>query len=554
MPERGILDRNLLALSARHPELARALSSARAHPNLTFLESRQGPPVPALSRSGRPFPMHSRFDPSAEGRRLADSAREGFLVAFGLGGAYHLTPLLEKRTMTGLLIVEKDISLLRGILENIDMARLFADSRILLVMDPSPEGLSRIILDRYLPVLYGNLGSLSLRSRLDAEPEWFAERADALRGLPESLGRDYTVQTRFGRRWFVHTVANLPTSERIGTVLPPSGRFLVTAAGPSLHEQLPRIRRLHDGGATLLATDTSLPFLAAEGVAPDIVLSIDCQAVSYHHFLKGLPKRTLLFLDLASPPALTRITDRILFFSSGHPFSLYLNRLYRPFPILDLSGGNVTHAAVSLARAAGAGEIFLFGADFSYPGGLPYAKGTYLYPHFQSRSTRTSGSEHAFWKFISSSRPRRETADSGWRFRTSSMDHYRESLEKAAEAMDARIIQDPGGGVPLSLAAGGAGGSPPPRDKFATMLSAGPAAMGWKDFLDDYALRLLSLPPLNGPPQDYLAGLSVESQQAWATLLPSAATFRESAEDGPAAVEEARQWTMDRIRTMRSRH
>ncbi len=554
MSENGILDRNLLALSARHPELAQKLSSASSYPDLEIIESRKGPPVPVLRRDGRPFPMHSRFDPEAEGGRLADSAPEGFLIAFGLGGAYHLKPLLKKRTMTGLLIVEKDLSLLRGILEGIDLTRLFTDSRVLLIMNPSPDELIRFVLDRYLPVLYGNLGSLSLRSRFDADPEWFTERADALRGIPESLGRDYTVQTRFGRRWFVHTLANLPTSERTGAVLPPSERFIITAAGPSLHKQLPRIRALHRGGAVLLATDTSLPFLISEGETPDIVLSIDCQIVSYHHFLKGLPRKTLLLLDLASPPVLTRMTDRVLFFASGHPFSLYLNRLYRPFPILDLSGGNVTHAAVSLARAAGAGEIHLFGADFSYPMGRPYAKGTYLYPYFQSRSARTGGSEDSFWRFINSSRPRRESSGGSWRLRTASMDHYRESLEKTISSPDANVVQEDGDGVPLRTSGASRTHAPSSRGKFASLLSAGKASVGWKEFLKGYVGRLESLPPLNGPPQDYLADLCTEDRQAWATLLPSAATFRGNAEDGPKAVEEARKWTLDRIRTMRTRY
>lgn len=553
MSDKGILDRNLLALSARHSELARSLSSAAPFPKLEIIESRKGPLVPVLLRDGRPFPMHSRFDPEAEGRRLADSAPDGFLVAFGLGGAYHLKPLLEKQTMTGLLIVEKDLAFLKGILEHIDLTRLFADSRVLLVMNPSPDELVRTILDRYLPVLYGNLGSLSLRSRFDSEPEWFTERADALRGIPESLGRDYTVQTRFGRRWFVHTLANLPTSERTGTVLPPSEKFIITAAGPSLHSQLPRIRALHREGAVLLATDTSLPYLLSEGPAPDIVLSIDCQLVSYHHFFKGLPKRTLLLLDLASPPILTRLTDRFLFFASGHPFSLYLNRLYRPFPILDLSGGNVTHAAVSLARAAGAGEIHLFGADFSYPMGNPYAKGTYLYPHFQSRSTRITGSENAFWSFVNASHPHREKTNTSWRFRTASMDHYRESLEKTLSSLDINIVQEQGEGVPLISTGKSGPHKPSPHGKFTTLISAGKASVGWKEFLDDYVGRLESLPPLNGPPQDYLSDLCIEDKQAWATLLPSAATFRETSENGPKAVEEARQWTLNRIRMMHTR-
>ncbi|MDF1568571.1 MAG: 6-hydroxymethylpterin diphosphokinase MptE-like protein [Spirochaetaceae bacterium] len=551
MSESGILDRNLVALSTRQPDLASRLSGSTPDENLSFIESRIGLPVPILPRDGRPFPMHSRFDPILEGQKLADGSPEGYLVAFGLGGGYHLKPLLEKKTLTGLIIVERSLPLVRGFMERIDLTRLLSDSRVILLIDPLPGELTRVILDRYLPVLYGNLGSITLRSRWDADPSWFGDLADSLKGIPEALGRDYTVQARFGRRWLVHTMANLPRSEVVGAVLPPSRRLLITAAGPSLEGQLSKIHSLQARGAALLATDTSLPLLASAGLVPDMVLSIDCQVVSYHHFLKGLPKKTLLMLDLASPPALTRLTDRTLFFSSGHPFSLYLNRLYRPFPILDISGGNVTHAAASLAQAAGAEEVHLFGADFSYPMGRPYAKETYIFPYFQSRSDRISSSENLFWKFIADSRPRRERSEDSWRFRTSSMDHYREALEDALGDMSFRLIQESGEGVPIELSAK-ANAPKLIRDRHVfPMLTAGPVTVGWKDFLQDYRRRLENLPSLSGPPQDYLEELEPENRQAWATLLPSAATFRSESPDGPAAVEKARQWTLGRIDNLR---
>jgi len=550
MPDSSRLDRNLVTLSTRQPDLAARLGAADPAPDLEMIAARTGDPVPQLPRQGRGFPMHSRFDPAAEGRRLAQSAPVGYLVAFGLGGAYHLHPLLERTTLTGLLIVEKDLSLVRGLLERMDFTRLFADSRVLLLVDPRPEDLERMVLDRYLPVLYGDLGSITLRSRWDAETDWFQSRAEALKGLPESLGRDYTVQTRFGRRWFVHTLNNLARSEAVHAVLPPVRRLLVSAAGPSLEAQLPRIRRFQRDGDVLLATDTSLPLLSAAGLEPDIVLSIDCQVVSYHHFMARLPEHTVLILDLASPPLLTRRSDRILFFASGHPFSLYLNRLYRPFPRIDLSGGNVTHAALSLAEHMGAREVRLFGADFSYPRGRPYARGTYIYPYFLSRSHRTLGSEHSFWSFIHASRPVREILDdASWRWRTAAMDRYRDILESTTSRWPYVLHPEPGLGVSITTA-------PPTqtvRGGLSTMLSAGPRKQGWREFLGDYERRLNALPPLTGPPQDYLADLDAESRQAWATLLPAAATFRDRAVDGPSAVEDARLWTLNRIETRLSR-
>ena len=53
-------------------------------------------------------------------------------------------------------------------------------------------------------------------------------------------------------------------------------------------------------GGAFFKTEEPLP----EGtkVEIDLVLSIDCQHISYHHFLRGYPSGAPLVLDLASPP------------------------------------------------------------------------------------------------------------------------------------------------------------------------------------------------------------------------------------------------------------
>jgi hypothetical protein len=104
--------------------------------------------------------------------------------------------------------------------------------------------------------------------------------------------------------------------------------------------------------------------------------------------MQGLPSGMPLFVDLASPPTVTRMAARRYYFSSGHPLDRYVAARFRAFPILDTSGGNVTHAAVSLAEYMGAGKIQLYGADFSYPFGKSYARGTYIYPYFDLRQNR----------------------------------------------------------------------------------------------------------------------------------------------------------------------
>jgi len=540
MPETGYLYRNLDVLSAVDPELAAKLRDTKPSAHLRTRKSRQGSIVPVVRREEHLYPMHSRFDPVFEGRRIAGTANGGFLIVFGLGGGYHLKPLLESEALSILLIVEQDMSLVRGLLENFDFTYLFSDSRVNLLVDCSSRQLLNFVLDNYLPILHGSLGAISLSPRVNLNPTWFFAHVNALRAIHETLSRDFTVQSRFGQRWFINTLSNLSRSEEVNNELLPTSSLLITAAGPSLHGQMGEIRKRHRGGTKLLATDTSLPHLILNGINPDIVLSIDCQFFSYQHFLRGVPEGSILVLDIATPSVLGRLTDKVIFFSSRHPFSLYLNKYYRALPTLDLTGGNVTQAAISLAQKIGVRQVLLFGADFSYPRGEPYAKGTYIYPLFQSKSRRTSGSEDFFWKFIDASNPIREETQGVWGYRISSLDYYRETLKKSPLNLMYNLFSDNGA---ASRSAGDAARQTP---KFTASLPK----EKWQDCVGDYFKTLKTLPPLRGSVQDYLAALEDKPRQAWASLLPIAATFGKGTSNGTEAIEKARIWTMERTRQL----
>ena len=45
----------------------------------------------------------------------------------------------------------------------------------------------------------------------------------------------------------------------------------------------------------------------------------------------------------------------------------------------------------------GAKEIILYGADYSYPEGKPYARGTYFFPIFEANANRLNPSIKQFY-------------------------------------------------------------------------------------------------------------------------------------------------------------
>ena len=548
MDKSYFFDRNLLALSQRNPELCSRLSGAETTLNrYKFLESRSGEVIPAaVPAQGSAHPLHSIMDPRKEAKRLIDSLEsEGFLVLPGLGGGYYAEAALERVDVGMVLVIEYDINGLAELLCHRDYARLFGDPRFRLIVDVSGEALEQCILDLYQPVLYGGIRVIPLRSRTNLQPELFAQAGDAISAAIDRVSADYSVQAHFGRRWLSNIIRNITFAEKFQDALPPIRRSAVIAAGPSLIHQIERLREKRQG-LFVIATDTSLPCLLHAEMEPDAVISIDCQHISYHHFMDGLPDKTFLFLDLASPPMLSSLSRRNQFFSGGHPLTRYISRFYRPLPELDTSGGNVTHAAVSLAEQLGAREIELYGADFSYPAGVSYARGTYIYPVFGSRQNRFAPLETLFSSFLFRTplekKRRPDTHD--WYYETKALKFYRERLEEKSGNMEAALIPVDGLGAPIRLKQG-----KNLRQRGLKIFSSGKAAMASGDFLRLYRNEIAALSVPGKNTAEYLASLKNEAQAVFATILPATAALkkRQPQADFRELFEETRAYCLKEI-------
>ncbi len=539
-----ILERNLLALIQRSSEASHLIGNSDCSDTVFFELSRNGHIIPFYKRDQTSAkPVHSTFDPVKEGNRLfLENTYEGMVIVFGLGGGFHIRSLLANSSITSLIIVENRSDEVKSILGNIDLTDIFLDQRVTLWVSEEPEKFTDFLLTRYIPVLSGNLQTVSLKPRVFLDQEFFNTLSDIIKEAINQITDDYTVQAHFGKRWFNNTLYNLGMSEKTTQTLSPVSTAYITAAGPSLEDQLPVLREVQ-GKDTIIATDTSLPVLLANGIRPDLVISIDCQHISYNHFMQGYPEDVPLVLDLASPSFLTRIAEKIFFFTSDHPFSKYVSQEFRQFPEIDTSGGNVTHAALSLAETLGARKIYLLGADFSYPFGKPYARNTYIYPYFYTRTNRFKDIESQIVSFVLHNKSIiREKTVNGFRYISKPMIYYKNSIEKKAANSNSQVIALQGDGVTLKTIGKNQG-----KSRINRLVSAGVPVSSYRDFLISYRNRIQELPRLNGSVVSYLNSLNPQQRQAWITLLPVAAQFRKKSDSGEDAVKRAMKWCIDSI-------
>jgi hypothetical protein len=493
------------------------------------------------------------MDPRREARRLISTlgGGEDFLIFLGLGGAYHIEAALERPETSGVIIVEFGLPGLAELFGLRDLAGVLGDRRVQILADPPSGILERFIPGCFLPSLSGAVRVLPLRSRVDASPQVFERAAEEIRGAVGRISADYSVQAHFGIRMFRNILRNILIAEKTAEESPPLPRIsraAICAAGPSLDGQISQIAAARERGEPLIAADTSLPVLLNAGLEPDAVVSIDCQHISYRHFIPpgaGGGSSALLFLDLASP--LGSLGGRRIFFSGAHPLTNYISSHWRPFPIIDTSGGNVAYAAVSLAEFLGAGEIELYGADFSYPLGRTYARGTYIFPYFDIRQSRLHPLEALFSNFLyRSPLEKKHTPEGTWYYETTALARYREALEIKGQGMGGRLSSARGLAPGVSIKTSGRGNRGPGRTAAAAGKHSPPPA---RVFLAGYREGIRSLPPLKGAAAGYPMELEAGQRRILATLLPLAAALRRRAPElrGAEIIEAVRDYSLAAI-------
>lgn len=551
MPDTQIFERNMLAItSCQGPICANKIRNSKAAENMEVDIVKSGKAVPFIVVNGKKAYFHSRFDPVREAERLAQSFnKEGYYVFLGLGAGYEVEAFLKRNNLIKGLVIEYGCSELRALLERLDLSHILGNRRLKFLIDPSYEELDNAIASSYIPVLDGDFFTIPLRSRTEHKQEAYSEAVKTIKSTIAAISDDYSVQSFFGKRWFSNIIRNLNLTKLPTPAIPVISEAYISAAGPSLELALDTLAN-RPKGSFLIATDTSLRALLENGITPDAVISIDCQHISYYHFTMGMPANIPLFLDLASPPTLARLTKLPYFFSSGHPLSRYIASKLRPFPIIDTSGGNVTHAAISLANFLGAKNIKVFGADYSYPYGKSYARGTYIYPYFYIRQSREKPAEALFSDFLYRNQSLERENDAGGLFRyiTKPLVAYKERLEQLALNIPAQIDREQALGVKTKTFFY----DKPKRNDSGKVFASGRPLMDPDDFLSAYEASISGLPEPAGQASVYVDELSAHDKDIWTTMLPSAAAFRREAELEPPEPSEllstTRAWCLSVIR------
>ncbi|MFW5883838.1 MAG: 6-hydroxymethylpterin diphosphokinase MptE-like protein [bacterium] len=424
--------------------LARAIERADHRPDEVVVNARDGSPVNGIGRARRPALFHSGYAPLREADRLADTAgNAGCAVVLGMGMAYHIRAI--SRRGCRVLLVEPDLRLLRSALERVDLTDLLRSGSLTIT---DPDDLDRAIPARYVPAVHGDLSVVELPGRVSAEPDAFVPLRDAVGRVVERLRSDLAVQAKFGLRWMRNTILNVPDAHAVPLPTWEGRPVRVAAAGPSLADSIPELAAA--SSSALVAVDTALPVLLAHGVRPDLVVSIDCQLPTYHHYLTAGFPRIPVAAELSLPPSLFARFAVSHPLRSDHPLHTLLRLLGLDLPYLDARGGNVTQAAVDLVSRLGAAEVGVYGADFSYPDGETYPRASYVHRLFDANASRLMPASTRHYAFLLGRPGVRRDEDEPTRWVQPLLSGYAEAFGAFTASLPTRVTRVAGRGIPVA--------------------------------------------------------------------------------------------------------
>lgn len=347
-------------------------------------------------------PVHSKYNPSSEKTILPENY-EGAVVVFGIGGGFHIKNLIDDKNISLIIAVEADEESLEYSLHFENSKKLKECQKAVLC---TQKDFITTLIGNYLPALHSNITAIFLRSWENENKETSQLLLSGFNAAIKHIKADFSVQSHFGLIWQRNILLNLRNNFKASqNEFPEADKNLtsaVIAAGPTLDSSIKKLKenRKH---YFIISTDTAYPVLLANDIIPEIAVCVDAQRISARHFMTApeasSKNYTTFIFDICSNPKaaehVLELGHKIKFIQSGHPLSA-LALCTTNVPFIHTGSGTVTIACCDIARIMGFSKTELFGADFSYTNGKPYANGTYLERNFGVTGFKTNTTEQLY--------------------------------------------------------------------------------------------------------------------------------------------------------------
>lgn len=338
--------------------------------------------------------FHSKHDPVMETKRLLDGLKKSdeqkVYIFFGAGLGYIIAETL-KHPNIHVIWMECYAEILKPALSIHDYSQHLLSGQLKILLKPFAEDLlfSAFKGISVLPVTFiPHRPSISWKESEYIECKYICEKFFQKKDV------NIATLSRFEKIWTRNLIQNFP---EINLLSPVSRLFgvakdlpiVVSGAGPSLYENLHELKKYRDK-FILIAVDTALHILVGAGIDPDLIFSVDPQALN-SSYLEGYNGSGYIVFDPTSSYHTLRLSDKFKngFFTSS-PFPLL--QIYTKHLKIEAGeipfGGSVSTNAVSLAELMGASNVYFVGQDLAFTGGFAHCKGAILEERLNFKESR----------------------------------------------------------------------------------------------------------------------------------------------------------------------
>lgn len=338
--------------------------------------------------------FHSKHDPFVEAKRLLDGLKKSYekkvYIFFGAGLGYVIVEALKLPNVQ-IIWMECYLGILKQALGNYDYSHYLESGQLKILAKPFTEDslFSTFKGISVLPVTFiPHRPSVSWRETDYTECKYICEKFFQKKDV------NIATLSRFEKIWTRNLIQNFPDIHHLTPVSRLFGiakdlPIVVSGAGPSLYESLGDIEKYRDR-FILITVDTALQVLAKAGIEPDLIFSVDPQAIN-SSYLEGYHGSGNIVFDPTSSYHTLRLSNKFRtgFFTSS-PFPLL--QLYTKHLNIEAGdipfGGSVSTNAVSLAELMGAANVYFVGQDLAFTNGYAHCRGAILEERLNFKESR----------------------------------------------------------------------------------------------------------------------------------------------------------------------
>ncbi len=390
-----IYEENLKALSADYPQMDRLIEEAKENlePELEIIEetSYDGETIIKVQKEDRICYLNGKRNTKEPAEKWIESLgtleTNAPVFLMGLGNPSYLKELVEQTEKRLMIIVyEPSFQIFQYFLEHIPIQR-WMEKHLIVFWVKGLKGMEDAVMKNLIGRIL-RFETIPFSRRL-ISPNYdilFPEEAltfiKMMRDVTNNELTQYNTQMLFSTVAVQNLLDNIKylcdgyKTVQLTQVIPDDIPGIVVAAGPSLNKNIKELKKAK-GKAFIIAVDTAIKPLLAEGIIPDMFAMVDGRKPVMLVKKEGAKEIPLVATITSSSEVMNYHTGMKFFYNEG---SVIMDRILMKqdfhYGAVD-TGGSVATSAFSLLYKIGLPCVILVGQDLAYTGNKSHADGTF---------------------------------------------------------------------------------------------------------------------------------------------------------------------------------